>query len=195
MVRTTMTIAPILLDLPEQFESERLIIRCPRPGDGQTIYEATIESLADLRRFPASMSWAMNAPSLESSETFCREGYANYQARKDLPLLLFLKSNGALVGASGLHRFNWKVPKFEIGFWCRSSLQGNGFITEAVNAITAIAFELLGAHRVVVYSDELNIPSWRVCERAGYELEGTMRNDRVDPDGTLRNIRVYAKTR
>jgi hypothetical protein len=31
---------PILLNVPEQIETERLLIRCPRPGDGATVYAA-----------------------------------------------------------------------------------------------------------------------------------------------------------
>jgi RimJ/RimL family protein N-acetyltransferase len=186
---------PLLLDFPDKLESERLIIRAPRPGDGRAHYEAVAESIGDLRRFPASLAWAMAAPSVESSEIYCRSAFANFVGRKDLPFLLLDRSSGAVVGGSGLHRFNWAVPKFEVGFWCRSSFQGKGLITEAVGVILMFAFERLGARRVEAFPDELNTASCRVCERVGLELEGTMRNERADPDGTLRNTRVYAKVR
>jgi len=26
---------PLLIDIPDAFETERLIVRCPRPGDGR----------------------------------------------------------------------------------------------------------------------------------------------------------------
>lgn len=185
---------PILLDFPDQFESERLFIRCPRPGDGRMLYEAVKESLDSLRQQPASLPWAMAEPSLESAERFCREGHANFLSRKDLPLLLFLK-DGRFVGGSGLHRLDWSVPKFEIGYWCRSSLQNRGLITEAVQAVTTFAFDTLHARRIEILTDDLNAPSCRVCERAGFALEGTMRNERIDPDGTLRNTRIYARVR
>jgi ribosomal-protein-serine acetyltransferase len=31
---------PILLEFPEEFETERLLIRKPLPGDGKAVYEA-----------------------------------------------------------------------------------------------------------------------------------------------------------
>lgn len=68
---------PILRDIPESFESERRKIRPPRQGDGQLVFDDVRESLADLRRFPASMLWALAEPSMESSEKFCREAYSN----------------------------------------------------------------------------------------------------------------------
>ena len=68
--------------------------------------EAVRESLADLRRFPASMGWALVEPTLDSSERYCREAYANFQTRRDLPLLLLLKETAVLVGSSGMHRMD-----------------------------------------------------------------------------------------
>jgi hypothetical protein len=52
-----MVFDPLLLDLPDHFETERLQIRAPRAGDGAAVYEATVETLEDLRRFPSSLSW------------------------------------------------------------------------------------------------------------------------------------------
>ena len=183
---------PVLLDLPESIASPRLEIRPPRPGDGPMVFAAVCESLADLRRFPASMSWALAEPSLESSEKYCRESYANFIARRDMPFLLVLKESGVLVGQSGLHRIDWKVPKFEVGFWGRSSHHGQGLVTEGVGAIVDFAFGTLGARRIEALCDDANERSWKVCERLGFVLEGTLRNERVDPGGTLRNTRVYA---
>lgn len=31
---------PILLDFPDSFETERLLIRAPRAGDGKAVYDA-----------------------------------------------------------------------------------------------------------------------------------------------------------
>lgn len=186
---------PILHDVPQQLDTERLILRCPRAGDGAAVHEAVVESLPQLREFGASLPWAMAEPSVDSSEVFCRQGEADYLARTNLPLLMYLKSNGRFVGGSGLHRFSWVDGRFEIGWWCRSSLSGRGYVTEAVNAITAFAFERLQARRVEAFPDDLNLASCRVCERAGYALEGVLRHERIGPDGVMRNTRVYAKVR
>lgn len=50
---------PILLDVPNTLYTERLIIRCPRAGDGQKVFDATIDSLDALREFPASLPWQL----------------------------------------------------------------------------------------------------------------------------------------
>ena len=186
---------PILIDVPGQLDTARLLLRPPRPGDGAQVFAAVTESIAELRRFPASMAWALAEPNLDASEAYCRQANANFALRKDLPYLLFERRSGDLFGASGLHRFDWAVPRFEIGYWCRSSRTGQGFVTEAVQALTAMAFDTLGARRVEIFTDDLNQPSWRVAERAGFMLEGVHRHMRIDPDGTLRDMRVYAQVR
>lgn len=190
-----MSIDPLLLDIPDTFESDRLILRCPRPGDGKALNDAILETLDDLRRFPASLPWARKAPAIADSEVYCRLSQANYLAREDFALLLLCKQTGNVVGASGLHRVQWSVPKCEIGYWCRRSYQGKGLVTEAVQAIASFAFAWLGAQRLEILTDNLNRASWRVCERTGFTLEGILRHERADPDGTLRDTRVYARLR
>ena len=185
----------ILRDLPDRFESPRLILRCPRPGDGAQVHEAVVETLAELRAWPASLPWTMAEPTVDASEAFCRQGQADFLARKSLPLLVFLKDGGGLAGANGLHDLVWSVPKAEIGYWCRRRLQGRGLTAEATRAVVDWAFDALGMRRVACLSDAANTASRRVAERAGLRLEGIMAHERADPDGTLRDTCLYAATR
>jgi RimJ/RimL family protein N-acetyltransferase len=188
-------VPPILRDVPDVIRTARLIIRPPRPGDGAAVFEAVRESIPDLRRFPASMGWALAEPSVAESERFCRQAYSDFVARRDLPLIALLGESSTIVVSSGLHRIDWTVPKFEVGYWGRTSFQGNGYATEAVRAIVEMAFDRLGARRVEALPDEENGPSRRVCERVGLILEGVLHHERIAPDGTLRNTCVYAKAR
>ncbi|WP_434626828.1 GNAT family N-acetyltransferase [Chromobacterium sp. CV08] len=187
--------AEILLNFPDHFETERLIIRSPLSGDGKIVYEAVIESLAELRKWPASLPWSLEEPSLDSSEAYCRICHSAFLARKDLPMLIFQKSDNALVGATGLHRINWDIPKFEVGYWGRTRFCKKGLITEAVKGITEFAFTYLNANRLECFPDSENWPSRLVAERAGYHLEGIMLNERREPNGNLRNTCIYAITR
>lgn len=185
----------ILRDLTDRLETPRLILRCPRPGDGVQVHEAVVETLAALRAWPASLPWAMAEPSVDASEAFCRQGQVDFLARKALPLLVFLKDGGGLVGASGLHHLDWGVPKAEVGYWCRGSLQSRGLTAEATRAVVDWGFESLGMRRVACLSDAANTASRRVAERAGFRLEGIMIHERADPDGSLRDTCLYAVTR
>lgn len=184
---------PILFDLPPRIDTPRLSLRPPRTGDGPLLHEALTESLAELRRFLASLPWVAAEQTLESAEAFCRNGEANFIARRDLPFLVFEKASGRLVASAGLHRTVWHTPKTEVGYWCRTQATGQGYVTEAVRALSAYAFAHLKAVRIELITDEENQASRRVAERAGFTLEGVLRHERRAPDGSLRNTCVYAR--
>ena len=105
-------------------------------------------------------------------------------------VFFFAKECGSLVGGSALHEINWKVGSFEVGYWGRTKFGGKGLITEGVRSLSEFALNELEASRVFLTTDEFNVASWRLAERAGYELEGTLRNHCLNPQGVLR---VYSK--
>ncbi|MDF2441701.1 MAG: hypothetical protein JWN98_2685 [Abditibacteriota bacterium] len=192
---------PILLDWPDCIETPRLVLRVPRAGGGAQLNAAIVESLADLR---AWMPWAQEAPTLDESEEYCRSAHAKFLAREDMGLQLFLRDGFAdadrdaggqstLIGGSGLHLRDWSVPSFEIGYWCRPAFQGQGYISEAVRAITQFGFEVAGAQRLMIRCDSQNTRSRRVAERCGFSLDGELRNDGRSADGTtLRSTLVFS---
>jgi RimJ/RimL family protein N-acetyltransferase len=183
----------LLEDVPDHLVTERLILRSARGDDAATLNAAVCESLADLRPY---MPWAQTAPSLAQSNAECRRLQARFLLREDLTMFIFERApdggEGEFVGGTGLHRIDWNVRRFELGYWCRTGRQGRGFVTEAARALTRFAFERLGARRVEVRMDDRNLRSWRLAERAGFALEGVLRRDSLDPQGEPRDTRVYA---
>jgi RimJ/RimL family protein N-acetyltransferase len=184
---------PLLIDLPVHIDTQRLILRPPRAGDGPMFHAAVVESLTELRRFLASLSWVAAQQSVEQAEAHCRNAQANFIARRDLPFLVLERSSGEMVGVAGLHRTEWSTPKTEVGYWGRASRSGHGFVTEAVEALVDYAFIHIQAVRVELITDEDNHASRRVAERCRFGLEGTLRSERRATDGSLRNTCIYAR--
>jgi RimJ/RimL family protein N-acetyltransferase len=185
--------SPLLIDFPAALDTPRLQLRPPQAGDGHAVYEALSESLPALREFLSSLPWVAAEPSGEASEAWCRQAQANFLARTDLPFLMLERGTGQVVGATGLHRPVWATPRFEVGYWCRSSRAGGGYVSEAVATLVDFAFRGLRAARVELITDEANIGSRRVAERCGFTLEGTRRNEHRAPDGSLRHMCMYAR--
>ncbi len=183
---------PILLDIPDSFESERLLIRVPKPGDGAMLQEAYLESYPRLKPwFP----WAQSESSVEEREIFCREKYASFIKKEDMTLMMILKSENKFIGGSGLHVHNWDVPSFEIGYWVRTGYEGKGYVIEAVKRITQFGFETLKANRIFIRCDVANLRSQSVAMRAGFIYEGTFRNfERKHDSGVLTDMMYYAMT-
>jgi len=183
---------PLLIEIPAEFETERMTVRTARPGDGRAVNNAIRESLAELQPW---MIWAKAMPTVEETEAHGRQAHAKFHAREDLHYRGWLKGTDTLAVASGLHRIDWAVPKFEIGYWVRTPLAGQGYVSEMVHALRAMAFETLNAERVEIRCDNANERSWRVAERCGFTLEGVLRRDSRAPDGSVRDTRVYARVR
>ena len=181
-----------LPDVPEKLETERLIIRPPILEDVPEIYAAVTESLTELKPW---MPWATNEFSLAGCDENTRQAVAKFITREDLRYHYHDKVTGRLLVGSGLHRLDWKIPKFEIGYWCRASETGKGYVTEGVRALAEMAFKKLGAARVEIRCDETNTRSFQVAERCGFRLEGTLKNDSRSVSGELSSTRVYALTR
>lgn len=184
---------PLLFPVPAEFDTPRLRLRAFRVSDAPELHAALAESIEALRAHLWFLPWVAESPTLQSAEIRCRRAEANFVLRADLAYLAFEKTTGRLVGSVGLHRTDWAVPKTEVGYWLRSSATGQGYATEGVNALTAWALDELGATRVELVTDELNLASRAVAERCGFRLEGVLHNTMRGPEGELRHTRVYAR--
>ncbi|UOR11196.1 GNAT family N-acetyltransferase [Halobacillus amylolyticus] len=182
---------PILLEFPHEFKTDRLLIRMPKPGDGKAVHSAIKASIKELKPW---MPFAQNDQSEEETEINIRESHVKFLKREDLRLLVFLEETGQLVCSSGLHRIDWDVPKFEIGYWADTRFSGKGYTTEAVAGITEFAFKELSAKRVEIRCDSNNSKSMAIPERLGFKLEGVLRNDDLSvEEKELRDTCVYSK--
>lgn len=102
-----------------------------------------------------------------------------------MPLGIFDRETGRFLGGAGLHRIDWGLRAFEIGYWIRKSAAGRGHVTDSVRLLTELAFESLAANRVFIRCAAENVRSSAVAKRAGFVYEGSLRNTIRDADGQL----------
>jgi RimJ/RimL family protein N-acetyltransferase len=160
-------------------ETGRLLIRPPKSEDAKPVNNAINQSLNEIGRW---MPWASD-PSLETTEDFIIRGIQSWQESqpKELPMIIELKSTKEIISASGFNeKSNFEVPMFETGYWINTKFAGNGFITEAIIAITRFAFEHFSAARVQICVQKENIKSINVAKRAGFIEEAILKNYRID---------------
>lgn len=151
----------------------RLLLRNALPGDGPELNAAIHESFDELYPF---MSWAREKPTLDQSEENVRVAHSKWILREDLRVSIFDRATGKLAGCSGLHRMNWDIRSFEIGYWIRSGFTGKGYAQESTNALTRFAFEQLKATRVEVRCNAKNERSAAIIRKLGFEFEGKLRS-------------------
>jgi RimJ/RimL family protein N-acetyltransferase len=184
-------VEPLLLEVPREIRTARLILRVPAPGDGPMVARSAMASLPELKPW---MPWATDYK-VESAEIWCRKSAGHFILREQLQFIALLAADGSHLGNLGLFAFDWRAKKCEIGYWLATPHHGNGYMTEAVAALTSLAFETLDMCRVEIDADARNGPSRRVAERCGYTLEGVLRNIRLDTAGKPYDACVYAKVR
>ena len=180
---------PILLDIPNQFESTRLILRNPLDGDGSITFPAIQETQETLTLwFPK-----IRIPhSIQEAEEHLREEQANLLLRHSIRLLIFRQDTGEFIGEAQFTNFDWNIPRCEIDYWVRSSMQRKGYMTEAIGRMTDFGFDVLHLERIAIHCDTNNVACYRLAEKTGYTLDGTLRNHRRHSDGQLADTVIYS---
>jgi RimJ/RimL family protein N-acetyltransferase len=183
-----MTTTPVLPQIPEVILGERIEMHAPSLAHVDGLLSAVRESLPELKLW---MPWATDAYDRESCEQGVRKAIAKFVLRQDLRYHIIDRSDGRIIGSTGFHHIHWQVPRFEIGYWLRTSCTGKGYAAEAVRALSRAAFKQLGVARLDIHCDDLNEASAKVAERCGFTLDAVLRDYARGTDGTLRSERIY----
>ena len=163
----------------KDIETPRLIIRPVQLGDEKALNAAINRSLESLRPW---MPWAKD-PSFDTTAAFISSGVAGWRSGKaiEFPMVVIEKETNNIISASGFNeRSVLDVPYYEIGYWVDTQFQGQGFVTEFVNALSRYALDALGAKRIQICTQVENLKSAAVAYRCGFNLEATMQNERLD---------------
>lgn len=182
---------PELVHVPREIRTDRLVIRPWTPDDAEAVFTAIDASRETLAPW---LPWVDSHLTLEQQHVNIVRFQGTWLTREDLPLGV-LDHDGAVLGGSGLHRMDWKLRSFEIGYWLASSAVGRGVMSECVAAVTRMAFDALDAQRVEIRMDSRNTRSRSIPERLGFRHEGTLRASALAVDGSVRDTDIFALVR
>ncbi len=180
----------MLLDLPTQFETQRLFLRCYQAGDGPWYYEMGQKNQDHLRRYETNNP-IMAMHSQEDAEILMREFAAAWIARTSFFLGAFQKETQVFVAQVYIGPTNWDLPEFEIGYFVDQRYEGQGYVTESVRAALCFIFQDLKAHRVFLQCDDTNVRSYQVADRCGFIREAHLRENKKNPDGSITGTYGY----
>lgn len=184
---------PILQHVPMPIMTPRLRIEAVSTLYIQPQLEALRESRESLLPW---MTWVHEPGALDESKRrkWLADGEAAFIRREKLFMLAFEHATGRLIGGTGFHGIDWDVPKFEIGYWVRTSAQRQGFAHEMSVSLLRYAFQALGANRVEIHVTDGNDKSQRVIEKTRIPYERMARNDHRLVTGDLGHTHIYAAT-
>ena len=176
-----------------RIETERMVLRPPVHSDHRAWADLRAESETFLR--PWEPVWA--------EDHLTRRAFTNrvYWAQRSigsgtaLPLFLFLREGGDLVGAITLDNIR-RGPALaaSMGYWLGERHVGHGLMSEAIPAVVHYAFRDLDLSRIEAACLDENVRSQRVLERSGFKYEG-IAQAYLQIAGRWRTHRLYARLR
>jgi RimJ/RimL family protein N-acetyltransferase len=177
---------PCLAPDPVEIAAGRLQLRPPSEADAAD----TLLMLRD----PDVRRWNPSPETLdlEGARAWCRRG----AAWSDGPHATFSvldAVSGRLLGNVSLHKLDLAQRDAEIGYRVAPWARGAGVGSDAVAAASRWAFGALGLLRIELCHAVVNLPSCRVAVKAGYLLEGTLRQAYVYGDGKRYDEHVHAR--
>jgi RimJ/RimL family protein N-acetyltransferase len=185
---------PPLPDIPDEIRTARLWLRRPKEADASALMAARDPSLPELRRW---MVWAQSPQDLEATRQNLRAAAAAFASREGLRYHVWNEAGTEIVGSSGYHALDWRVPKGEIGYWIATPHTGQGYAREVTAALTEVGLEKLHFRRLEIRCDAANERSARIPAALGYTFDARLVNDAVAADHPLqlRDTLVFSRVR
>ena len=91
----------------------------------------------------------------------------------------FIQADGEVVGNISLKNISHSMGYAEIGYGVSEDYHGRGIATEAVRLLARKVFSETPLRKLFAYVHDLNLPSCRVLEKAGFQKEGVLREHYV----------------
>lgn len=103
-----------------------------------------------------------------------------------------ITSDNKVIGSIGVFRQeNIHRQTAELGYYISEEYWGKGIMTEAVKQICEYVFSNSDIIRIYAEPFAYNIASCRVLEKAGFQYEGTLRNNAVK-NGKVIDMKMYS---
>jgi RimJ/RimL family protein N-acetyltransferase len=159
--------------------------------------EADEPAVARAMADPAILRWAaglavLAAPAPERARTWLEPRLGGWTGGHAI-LAVTDAADGTLLGSVSLRDVNRIPDQATLAYWVSPEFRGRGIAPRALDAVARWAFERVGLHRLSLNHVDINPASCRVATKAGFLLEGTMREEFVEPNGDRHDSHLHAR--
>jgi RimJ/RimL family protein N-acetyltransferase len=163
-----------VMKMPQRIETERLILRQPRPEDANAIFTGWAQD-KEVTRY---LTWRPHQQIAQTQE-FIRSCLAAWNDEARFPYIIMLKETNEVIGMIDPRIEGSKVG---IGYGAARAHWGKGYVSEATRVIIEWAFQQSLIYRVYATTDTENVASQRVLQKVGMQCEGILRKYIVHPN-------------
>ena len=162
------------MKMPEQIETERLVLRKPCPEDANVIFDGWAQD-PEVTRY---LTWRPHER-IDQTQEFVQACLRLWEGETRFPYMMAVKENGQVIGMID--------PRIEgsrlgIGYVAARAHWGKGYVPEATRAVIDWAFRQASIYRVYATTDVENSASRRVLEKVGMQCEGILRKYILHPN-------------
>lgn len=164
------------------------------PEDAAWYATMALRNRAHLARYEsgnAAMRIASEADALAAIREFGEAAEAGNAAF----LGAFRRDDGAFVAQIYIGVGNADLPGYLVGYFCDEAHLQQGYTSEAATAAVGALFNDCDAQRVGLWCDDTNLASQRIAMRLGMRLEGHVRADKRNADGSVTGSLCYGLLR
>lgn len=172
---------------PAELDAQGIRLRPWRTEDAHALYEAARESIATVSPW---LPWLHEGYSPDDSARWIADSLAG-RAHGDAHIFGIFDAAGRVLGDIGLNRIDPKRRSANLGYWVRTSAQGQGVATRAAQALARYGFDVLELVRIEVVVAVDNTASRRTAERLGAHFDGISPN-RIMLGGAAAPAAVYS---
>ncbi|MCA9953638.1 MAG: GNAT family N-acetyltransferase [Anaerolineales bacterium] len=168
-----------------ELSTERLLLRRPRLADAPDVL--LFRGDAYVQRF--------NGPvykEVVEAEKLIHELHGEYFKRSGISWGVTLPNEDKVIGLFGIHHWSQYHRGAEIGYDMNRDYWGQGFATEAIQAMLRFGFVQMNLNRIYAGTIADNHESVRLLERLGFVREGTKRGLSWEDDGTFHDGAMYS---
>ncbi|MEM7488775.1 MAG: GNAT family protein [Pseudomonadota bacterium] len=176
-----------------RIETDRLVLRLPQHSDYRA-WVALREQSADFLQ-PWEPAWADDHLSRKSFTNRVYWAQRSHSQGSALALFLIRKTDGAVLGAITLDNVRrGPSQSATLGYWIGQPHARQGYMREAIVAVSHHAFRRLDLSRLEAACLEENAASRGLLEKAGFKYEGVAQAY-LQIAGRWRNHVLYAQLR
>lgn len=117
------------------------------------------------------------AATIADAETLIASIQDDFAQERGITWAITLPDDDQLIGTIGYYRLKKEHRCGEIGYLLHPDHQGQGLMGEALEAVVANGFSVIGLHRIEADTDPRNEASNRLLERHGFTREAHLREN------------------
>jgi ribosomal-protein-alanine N-acetyltransferase len=166
------------------FETQRLVLRPFTLEDAPAV-----QRLAGAREVAATMRAVPHPYENGVAEQWISTHQEAFESGRQVHFAVVLRDGLALCGSTSLV-INQQDNSATLGYWIGLPYWGQGYATEAAQAVVSYGFEVLKLHRIHARHFKSNAASGRVLQKVGMVYEGCLR-EHIFKWGQFHDVELY----